>query len=223
LLLHLWQFISDKNIARLRGESICLEGVRKIVSNDEGFLLGLACAELAENLRLVAKSVGRISKKCEDASLRCFDHLFEEFANAGCDHHNWLMMSAKEMDSKMKKLDHFVAMTATLHREMDELVALENGLKKSVQGGGKEQKMMELQQKILWQRQQVKYMKEKSLWCRSFDTATSILTRSAFTVLARMKLVFGVAMSLPRSLSSSDHLQPSVGTPRELEASRALF
>lgn len=216
-LLHLWQSLSDKNIARLRGESICLEGVRKIVSNDDVFLLGLACAELSESLRLVAKSIARISKKCQDPSLRCFDRSFEDFANSGRDPNSWLLIGAKEVESKMKKLDQYVAATATLHREMDELVALENSLKKSSQGrdhdggsGGKEQKIIELQQKIVWQRQEVKYSKEKSLWSRSFDTVTLILVRSAFTVLARMKLVFGVSHgfpnTLPRSLSSSSAL-----------------
>ncbi|KAI3458252.1 hypothetical protein Pfo_014915 [Paulownia fortunei] len=216
-LLHLWQSLSDKSIARLRGESYCLEGVRKIVSNDDAFLLGLACAELVENLRLVAKSISRISKKCEDSTLRCFDRLFDEFANSGRDPNNWLLGS-KEMESKTKKLDRFVTTTATLHREMDELLVLENGLKKSLQSKDndsaiKEQKIIELQQKILWQRQEVKYLKEKSLWCRSFDTVTSLLARSVFTILARIKLVFGVGhgfpISLPRSLSSSALVYPS--------------
>ncbi|KAL0304169.1 UNVERIFIED_CONTAM: hypothetical protein Sradi_6285000 [Sesamum radiatum] len=217
-LLHLWQSLSDKSVARLRGESICLEGVRKIVSNDDAFLLGLACAELAENLRLVAKSISRISKKCEDSTLRSFERLFDEFANSGRDPNNWLLGS-KEMESKTKKMDRFVTTTATLHREMDELVVLENGLKKSLQSKDindaaiKEKKIIELQQKILWQRQEVKYLKEKSLWCRSFDTVTSLLARSVFTILARIKLVFGVGhgfpTSLPRSLSASALVYPS--------------
>ncbi|KAK4431588.1 hypothetical protein Salat_0920900 [Sesamum alatum] len=216
-LLHLWQSLSDKSVARLRGESICLEGVRKIVSNDDAFLLGLACAELAENLRLVAKSISRISKKCEDSTLRSFERLFDEFANSGRDPNNWLLGS-KDMESKTKKMDRFVTTTATLHREMDELLVLENGLKKSLQSKDndaaiKEKKIIELQQKILWQRQEVKYLKEKSLWCRSFDTVTSLLARSVFTILARIKLVFGVGhgfpTSLPRSLSASALVYPS--------------
>ncbi|KAL0371611.1 UNVERIFIED_CONTAM: hypothetical protein Scaly_0842700 [Sesamum calycinum] len=216
-LLHLWQSLSDKSVARLRGESVCLEGVRKIVSNDDAFLLGLACAELVENLRLVAKSISRISKKCEDSTLRSFERLFDEFANSGRDPNNWLLGS-KEMESKTKKMDRFVTTTATLHREMDELVVLENGLKKSLQSKDndaaiKEKKIIELQQKILWQRQEVKYLKEKSLWCRSFDTVTSLLARSVFTILARIKLVFGVGhgfpTSLPRSLSASALVYPS--------------
>ncbi|KAK6135287.1 hypothetical protein DH2020_030970 [Rehmannia glutinosa] len=211
-LLHLWQSLSDKSIARLRGESICLEGVRKIVSNDDPFLLGLACAELVENLRLVAKSISRISKKCEDSNLRSFDRLFDEFANSGRDPNNWLLGS-KQIESNIKKLDRFVTTTATLHREMDELLVLENSLKKSYKDNDasiKEQKIIELQQKILWQRQEIKYLKEKSLWCRSFDTVTSILAKSVFTILARIKLVFGVGhgfpVTLPRSLSSSSAL-----------------
>ncbi|KAL0299424.1 UNVERIFIED_CONTAM: hypothetical protein Sradi_6602200 [Sesamum radiatum] len=189
-LLHLWQSLSDKSVARLRGESVCLEGVRKIVSNDDAFLLGLACAELVENLRLVAKSISRISKKCEDSTLRSFERLFDEFANSGRDPNNWLLGS-KEMESKTKKMDRVRTMMLQSKRK----------------------KIIELQQKILWQRQEVKYLKEKSLWCRSFDTVTSLLARSVFTILARIKLVFGVGhgfpTSLPRSLSASALVYPS--------------
>lgn len=218
-ILHLWESLSDGSITRFRSESICLEAVRKIVSNDDVFLLGLVCAELVENLRVIAKSVSTMSKKCQDSSLRCFDRLFDEFANSGHDHHNWIMGS-KELTSKIKEMERFVTITASLHREMDELVVLENGFKKSLHSkdhdaGIKEQKIIDLRQKILWQRQEVKYLKEKSLWCRSFDTVTKLLARSIFAVLARIKLVFGVGhghgynpSSLPRSLSASALVYP---------------
>ncbi|KAL3521455.1 hypothetical protein ACH5RR_019604 [Cinchona calisaya] len=218
-LLHLWQSLSDKNITRLRNESISLEGVRKIVSDDEDFLLGLAYAEMVENLRLVANSVSRLSKKCEDSNLRSFDQLLEEFSKTGRDPNHWVL-SWKDMGAKNKKMDGYVTITATLHREMDELLVVENGLRKSslllLQSNRKdhstikEQKIVELQQKLLWQRHQVKYLKEKSLWCRSFDTVTSLLAKSIFTILSRIKLVFGInthgrypIYSLPRSLSAS--------------------
>ncbi|KAF2311785.1 hypothetical protein GH714_026715 [Hevea brasiliensis] len=181
-LLHLWQSLSDKNIIRLRNESISLEGVRKIVSNDESFLLGLACGEMAENLRFVAKAVSRLSKRCGDSNLSRFERLFDDFANSGRDTNCWVL-NYKEMEAKNKK------MTA------------------------KEQKIMDLQQKIFWQRQQVKYLKERSLWNRSFDGVVSMLVRSIFTVLARIKLVFdighGYPTSLPRSLSASATIHPT--------------
>ncbi|KDP22381.1 hypothetical protein JCGZ_26212 [Jatropha curcas] len=216
-LFHLWQSLSDKNIIRLRNESISLEGVRKIVSNDESFLLALACAEIAENLRLVAKSVSRLSKRCDDANLRRFERLFDDFANSGHDPNSWVL-NCKEMEAKNKKMDRYVTITATLYKEMEELSILESGLKKALQyseheSTTKEQKIMDLQQKIFWQRQEVKYLKERSLWNRSFDGVVSMLVRSIFTVLARIKLVFGIGhgypTSLPRSLSASATVHPT--------------
>ncbi|XP_075496690.1 protein PSK SIMULATOR 1-like [Primulina tabacum] len=218
-ILHLCECLSDESMARFRSESIWLEGVRKIVSNDDVFLLGLVCAELVENLRVIANSISSMSKKCQDSSLRCFDRLFDEFANSGHDPHSWLMGS-KELTSKIKEMERFVTVTASLLREIDELVLLENELKKSLHikdhdAGIKEQKIIDLRQKILWQKQEVKYLKVKSLWCRSFDTVTKLLARSIFAVLARIKLVFGVGhghgynpSSLPLSLSASALVYP---------------
>ncbi|KAK6926347.1 protein of unknown function DUF3475 [Dillenia turbinata] len=231
-ILHLWQSLSDKNIIRLKNDSISLEGVRKIVSSDESFLLNLACAEMIENLRLIAKSISCISKRCEDSNFRSFDRVFEEFANAGRDIHNWVL-SCKEMEAKNKKMDRYISLTSSLHKEMDELSTLENSLRKLVlcdhnkqkqkeQYSIKEQnKMIDLQQKILWQKQEVKYLKESSLWSRSFDTVVSLLSKSSFTVLARIKHVFGFnqglyAASLPRSLSASAMVHPSDQNPPPL-------
>ncbi|KAL5570037.1 hypothetical protein UlMin_026612 [Ulmus minor] len=221
-LLHLWQSLSDKNIIRLRNESISLEGIRKIISNDEDFLLSLACAEIVENLRHLASSLSRLTKRCDDAKLRNFDQLFDEFANSGRDPHNWVL-SWKDMEAKYKKMDRYVTITATLYREIEELSVMENGLRKALQSNehelssSKEQKIIDLQQKILWQRQEVKYLKERSLWNRSFDTVTSVLVRSIFTILARTKLVFGMGRSSPsslsRSLSASATVHPSDQNP----------
>ncbi|KAF8379331.1 hypothetical protein HHK36_028765 [Tetracentron sinense] len=216
-LLQLWQSLSDKNIVRLRHESIALEGVHKIVSNDNAFLLGLACAEMVENLSLIAKSVARFAKRCDDSGLRCFDRLFEEFANLGCDPQSWVL-SWKEMEAKQKKMNRYVTLTATLRKEMDELSEIEHGLSKLLQCSDhesaiKEKKIIDLQQKVFWQKQEVKYLKESSLWSRNFDMATTLLARSIFTVLARIKLVFGIGQgcpaSLPRSLSISAAVYPS--------------
>ncbi|XP_038898963.1 protein PSK SIMULATOR 1 [Benincasa hispida] len=221
-LLHLWNSLSDDNIIRLRNESISLEGVHKIVSNDDDFLLALACAEITENLRLLANSVSRLCIKCDHPDLRSFHRLFNDFADSGRDLHNWIL-SEKEMECRNKRIERLVTVTSTLHREMDELSIMETGLRKAVaslqscqqdqnQISLKEQKILDLQQKILWQRQEVKYLKEKSLWNRTFDTVMSILARSIFTTLARIKLVFGLASqfpsSLPRSLSASAAVHP---------------
>lgn len=148
----------------------------------------------------------------------------------GCLHFDLQILSEKEMECRNKRIERLVTVTATLHREMDELSIMETGLRKAVaslescqqdQNSSstppletclKEQKILDLQQKILWQRQEVKYLKEKSLWNKTFDTVISILARSIFTTLARIKLVFGLAPQfpsyLPRSLSASAAVHP---------------
>ncbi|KAI3432120.1 uncharacterized protein J3R85_007507, partial [Psidium guajava] len=227
-LLHLWQSLSDKDVVRLRNESVSLEGVRKIVSNDEAFLLGLACAEMVESLRHAARAVGVLSKRCEDLNLQDFEWFLGEFANTGRDSNHW-SLSYKDMEILTKKMDRYVTVTTTLHREMEELSVLESSLRKSLQLheqqhdssslslSAKEQKIIELQQKIMLQKQEIKCLREKSSWNRSFDSVTLTLARSIFTNLARIKLVFGLGnryiivnpSSLPRSLSASATVHPS--------------
>lgn len=163
--------------------------------------------------------MSRFSKRCEDSSLRSFERVFDEFSNTGRDPYNWVL-NWKEMDAKInKKMERLKTATSTLYREMEELVILETDVRKKHL-----QKTVDLQQKILVQRQEVKYLKERSLWNRSFDTATSLLARSIFTVLARIKLVFGIgngvssyAVSLPRSLSASAAVYPSDQNPNSYE------
>ncbi|KAI3970199.1 hypothetical protein MKW92_050292 [Papaver armeniacum] len=226
-LLQLWQSLSDKNIYRLRHDSISIEGVRKIVSNDEAFLLGLACAEVVESLRGISKAVAMLGKRCDDTSLRNFDNLFDEFANNGRDPHSWVL-SSKEMEAKQKKIDRYISSTASLYREMDELTEIEHVFKKVLQCSDhesliKEKKISDIQQKLFWLKQEVKHLKESSLWNKSFDSITSILARSTFTCLARIKLVFGIGTqgvhpsmnnesSLPRSSSVSATVYPSSPT-----------
>ncbi|XAR66172.1 hypothetical protein NMG60_11012293 [Bertholletia excelsa] len=217
-LLHLWRSLSDKNLTRLKTQSITVEGVRKLVSNDDVFLLMLAFAETTENLRQVAASVARISRRCENPNFRRFEQILYDFADRGADPNNWVL-SWKDMEAKNRRIDRLVTATARLHGEIDELSLMENSLRKQLQCKDDEssmkqrKKIFDLQQKILWQKQDIKYLKEKSLWNKSFDKITSLLVRSIFTVLAKIKLVFGINHGqpnpLPRSLSASATVHPS--------------
>jgi hypothetical protein len=122
---------------------------------------------------------------------------------------------------------------------MEELSVLENGFRKALNlnhhhrnnhhrnnscegnegslGVGKEQKIYELQQKICWQKQEVKDLKDRCLWSRSFDGVVLLLVRFCFTVLARIKVVFGIGHSMPclssPNLSASATVYPSDQNP----------
>ncbi|MQM18648.1 hypothetical protein Taro_051643 [Colocasia esculenta] len=230
-LLHLWRSLSDAQVARLRRESIALPGVRRVVSNDDAFLLALASAELAESLRLVGESVSALAARCADPGLLRFGRCFEEFAESGRDVHRWAM-SWTEMDAKARKMDRYVSATAALYKEMDQLWETELALKRLTQcvGDSRDERhhqpsvlkmaaVSDLQHKLFWHKQEVKHLKETSLWGRSFDVVTMLLARSAFTVLSRLKHAFGLdggyltpmplSSPLPRSLSVSAAVHPS--------------
>ncbi|KOM35595.1 hypothetical protein LR48_Vigan02g174500 [Vigna angularis] len=231
-LLHLWHSLSDATIVRIRNDAVNLEGVRKIISNDESFLLGLACAEFAESLRVVANSVTRLGVRCEDPNLRSFQRAFLEFADSGCDPKEWALPGPKEIESKLKKMERYVTLTAALYREMEELTVLESGFRKALihadannVGSKEQQKLYELQQKIFWQKQEVKDLKERSLWSRSFDSVVVLLVRFSFTVLARIKVVFGIGHRMPclsRTLSTSATVYPSDQNPNDFVVSGLL-
>ncbi|XP_057758836.1 protein PSK SIMULATOR 3 [Arachis stenosperma] len=230
-LLHLYQSLSDAAVVRLRNDAVSLEGALKLVSNDESFLLRLARAELAESVRVAAGSVSRLSCMCHDPFLRSFHRVFTEFANSGYDPHAWTLTNPKEIEAKHKKLERYVSLTSTLHREMEELSVLESALRKALNHSSNNnngepepcsvnskdhQKLCDLQQKIFWQKQEVKELKEKSLWNKGFDGVVLLLVRFLFTVLARIKVVFGIGHCVPylsRSLSASATVFPSDQNP----------
>lgn len=120
-----------------------------------------------------------------------------------------------------------MSVTTALYREMEEMTSLENSLRKhnsqiriEYEEDSKKDaiKVMDLQQKIERQRQHVKYLKDRSLWNKSFDTVVLILARSVFTALARLKTVFSSAAA-----ASSCHMGPSPTVvsflPRSLSSS----
>ncbi|KAL5218161.1 hypothetical protein ABZP36_018845 [Zizania latifolia] len=235
-LLHIWRALGDASIARLRHDLVNLDGVREVVSDNDAVLLGLACAELADALRAASDSVAALAARCADPFLREFRDAFAEFADTSHDRHRWAA-TWKEMDTRAHKMDKQVASTAALRRAMEELVEAEHGLRKLLQrgsGGGCHRRSLsaskisvasEQQHLIFAKRQEMKHLKQTSLWGCSFDAVVSSLARAAFTILARIKLVFGAGQDhrptpLHRSLTLSSAVHPSADAPSPRPISR---
>ncbi|KAL6909341.1 hypothetical protein ACP4OV_001622 [Aristida adscensionis] len=229
-LLNIWAALGDASVARLRHEIVNLDGVRKVVSDDDDFLLVLACAELVDALRAASDSVAALAARCADPALREFRDAFLEFADTGRDRHRWAAASWKEMDARAQKMEKQVNNTTGLRRAMEELADAEHGLRKLLQcgngaggGGGCHRRSLsaskisvaaEQQQLIFSKKQEVKHLKQTSLWGCTFDAAVASMARAAFTSLARIKLVFGAGQEqrhppLYRSLTLSSAVHPS--------------
>ncbi|XP_010543598.1 PREDICTED: uncharacterized protein LOC104816453 [Tarenaya hassleriana] len=203
-LVHLWQSLSEKNIARLREEITNSVGIKKLVSEDDNFIVSLVCAELMENMENVARAVARLARKCEHPSLKSFENCFSDMIKKGADPYGW-QFGWKKMDRKVKKLEHFISVNASLYQETEILADLEQTYKRMMCSEAASENLLEYQKKVSWKRQEVKNLREVSLWNRTYDYTVLLLARSSFTIFSRIKHVFGIHYATEASeLSSVD-------------------
>ncbi|MBA0872144.1 hypothetical protein Goshw_008008 [Gossypium schwendimanii] len=218
-LVHLWRCLSDKQVSRLREEIMTCVGIKKLVSEDEGYIGHLICAEMIETVTHVAKSVARLAKKCSDPGLKSFELAFTELVQTGADPYCWIF-SLKKMDKKVKKMERYISVNATLYQEMEMLLDLEQTLRRMKASDAEPENLLEFQKKVMWKQHEVKNLREMSLWSRTYDYTIRLTTRSIFTVFIRIKHVFGIeqnvddgdlrAASINRSQSVSTLMQSSV-------------
>ncbi|RDX99709.1 hypothetical protein CR513_17208, partial [Mucuna pruriens] len=225
-LVNLWQSLSDKQVAKLREEIANSVGIRKLVSEDENFIVRLISLEMLENIAHVAESVARLAKKCSDPRLKGFENTFDEFIIFGFDPCRWGFAS-KKMEKKVKRMEKFISTNATLYQEMEQLADLEQTLgrmKAYTEADGPN--LIDYQKKVAWKRLEVKNLKGNSLWNKTYDYTVLFLARSLVTIFSRINNVFGieeiidVGKTKNRSVLNSDHahgsrsvselLQPSV-------------
>ena len=233
-LVNLWQSLSDKQVAKLREEITNSLGIRKLVSEDENFIVRLISLEMLENMAHVAESVARFGKKCSDPSLKDFENAFDELITFGVDPYRW-GFTFKKMEKKVKRMEKFISTNATLYQEMELLADLEQTLgrmKAYTESDGPN--LIDYQKKVTWKRLEVKNLKANSLWNRTYDYTVLFLARSLFTIFSRINNVFGIQEIIDigktknRSALNSDHangsqsvselLQPSVQPSSEVRA-----
>ncbi|WOL04090.1 hypothetical protein Cni_G12811 [Canna indica] len=69
----------------MRDEALNLDGVRKLVSDDDDFLLALALAEMTDALGSLSHAVARLGRRCSDPALQGFDTAFADLVRSGAD------------------------------------------------------------------------------------------------------------------------------------------
>ncbi|OIW01710.1 hypothetical protein TanjilG_05163 [Lupinus angustifolius] len=211
-LVNLWQTLSDKQVARLREEITNSVGIKKLVSDDENFVVRLISLEVLENMAHVAASVARLGKKCSDSSLKGFENAFDELITLDLDPYRW-QFSSKKMDKKVKRMEKFISTNASLYQEMEVLADLEQTLRRMKEYGGQDgPSLVDYQKNIAWKKMEVKNLKDNSLWNRTYDYTVHILARSLFTIFNRINKLFGiqeitdVGKTKNSSVSKSDYI-----------------
>ncbi|KAL6273569.1 hypothetical protein ACE6H2_024261 [Prunus campanulata] len=190
-VVNLWNIVGEKEMLRLREEIVNSPGMRRLVADDDGYLMELALNEVIENLGYLVMSVVRLGKRCTDPVYHRFEEFFDDPLENGFQWLGW-EYRWKKMERKMKKMERFVVATMQLSQEMEVLAELEQTLRRMRANPRLNRvKLLEFQQKVMWQRQEVKNLQEMSPWSRTYDYTVRLLARSLFTILERIKLVFG--------------------------------
>ncbi|GAB2294486.1 hypothetical protein Dimus_028692 [Dionaea muscipula] len=187
-IVHLHNSLFDSEISKLRAEIVKLEGVKKLVSSDESYLLELARAEKLEDLDRVAEVVSRLGRRCGEPALQGFEHVYGDLVGGMIDVRE-LGFLVKDMEGMIRKMERYVSATAKLYAEMAVLNELENGVKKFQVTQNEESKRV-FEQKLVWQRQDVRQLKDVSLWNQTHDKIVELMARTVCTLYARIRVAF---------------------------------
>ncbi|KAJ0872793.1 hypothetical protein HanRHA438_Chr11g0527791 [Helianthus annuus] len=168
----------------------------------------LALIEIVDNIKCVAKGVSRLGKKCTDPVYRNLDHVFDNPIEIDGNWCGW-EYKLKKMEKRVKKMKRFAAVTLQLCEELEVLSELENGLKRLQDNNSNQMKLNEFEKKVAWQREEVNGLREMSAWVRTYDYTVRLLLRSLFTIVERVKVVFGISTKFvtPESLSNLGYEQ----------------
>ncbi|KAI4304001.1 hypothetical protein MLD38_039573 [Melastoma candidum] len=198
--VHLHKSLSDSEIRKLRTEILRSEGVRNLISTDEFKILELVVAEKLDDLGRVAGVVSRLGKKCSEPALQGFEHVYGDMTSGVIDVRE-LGFLVKDMDGMVAKMERYVSATSTLYNEMEVLAELEQATKK-FQNNQHEESRRAYEQKLIWQKQDVRQLMEVSLWNQTYDKVVELLVRTVCTIYARLFMVFGESLVLQRGVGS---------------------
>ncbi|CAL9108986.1 unnamed protein product [Musa textilis] len=189
-----YRSLSESEMAKFRSQTLASHGVRHLVSTDEPFLLSLALAEMLDDLNGVAAVASRMGRRCSHPALVGFEHVYSDLL-AGRIDPSRLGFLSKDMDGTIRKMERFVSSTAALYAELEVLTELEHAAKKLHQNPVHDESRRAFDQKIEWHRQDIKHLRESSLWNQVYDKVVLLLARAVCTIHSRICLVFGETIS----------------------------
>ncbi|KAE8712423.1 hypothetical protein F3Y22_tig00110257pilonHSYRG00123 [Hibiscus syriacus] len=187
--IHLHKSLSEPGLSKLKSETLNSQGISLLISSDENHLLALTLAEKLDELNWVAHVVSILGKKCSEPALLGFEHVYGDVSSGVIDVRE-LGFLVKDMDGMVKRMESFVNSTANLYTEMEVLNELEQASKK-FQVNQHEESKRAFEQKLIWQRQDVRHLKNVSLWNQTFDKVVELLARTVCTIFARILAGFG--------------------------------
>ncbi|OAY80289.1 hypothetical protein ACMD2_23457 [Ananas comosus] len=180
-------------LAEAEAEAGAGRGVRRLVSGDERYLAALAVAERLDELNRVAAAAARLGRRCSVPALLGFEHVHSDLLSgrplpASPSPSPSLLLPPSAVPHLFRKMDRLAAATAALYAELEALADLEQSAKKLSPDAAARRA---LDNKIRWQRHDVRHLRDASLWNHSFDSAVLLLARAVCSLHSRLRLLFG--------------------------------
>ncbi|XP_072976341.1 protein PSK SIMULATOR 1-like [Typha angustifolia] len=195
--------MSDREILKLRSDTMRSQGVAYLNSTDQALLLRLACYELMDDLDRAAASISRVGSRCRGNLTRNFARHYTDLKAGSADLDLLgIRLTKKGIERRVKKMEKYIAVTAKLFAEVEVMDELEATERKMVERWTRYSGPIPLQKDTILgsdsfrlelksQRHKVKRLKDESLWAQGFDKAVGLMAESAFAVFARICVVFG--------------------------------
>ncbi|XVF76665.1 hypothetical protein PTKIN_Ptkin13bG0285000 [Pterospermum kingtungense] len=221
-LVALYRSLSDDEFSKLRQGPMKSPGVAFLNSTDERYLLGLACKEKLEDLDQAATLVTRLSKKCVDEELNWFDITYHDMKQGISDVRD-LVFGSRKVGKAIEKMKKYANATSSLHASLvalNELEVSERKMEKwkrndSPKRSSEKTNIDYFDEKISFQKKQVRYFKQVSLWSQTFDKSVGLMARIVCVVYARICAIFGpFVTSLPCTTS---HRRIYISNPKTLQ------
>lgn len=194
-LLNLYKSLSDFEILRLRKEIFKSIGVMYLNSDDEGYLLKLACTEKIEDLDKAAMVVDRLGWKCSDFMLNGFDMIYSDVKSGSTDLRKFEYGSNKTK-KKIRKLKRFLSSTLGLYGSMQSPPGSEIISEKKTNSPVPFKNMINFPA-IEWpkithnNKKQTCDNKKPNLWTQPFEKVVRLMARIVCVIYARICMVFG--------------------------------
>nr|XP_043638174.1 protein PSK SIMULATOR 1-like [Erigeron canadensis] len=192
-LLNLYKSLSDLEISKLRKEVFKSTGVVYLNSDDEGYLLKLACAEKIEDLDKAALAVDRLGKKCSDLMLHNFAMIYADLKTGATDLRKYEYGSSNTK-KKIRKLKRFLSSTLSLYGSMQTNSSGTEILEKKQNSPVPLMNMINfpaIEWKITPHKKHTCDIKKTNLWTQPFEKVVRLMARIVRVIYARICMVFG--------------------------------
>uniref|UniRef100_A0A5B7ACN1 DUF3475 domain-containing protein n=1 Tax=Davidia involucrata TaxID=16924 RepID=A0A5B7ACN1_DAVIN len=196
-LVSLYKSLSNDEMLNMRRSIMKSQGVAYLVSNDEGLLLNLACAQKLEDVDTIASAVARLGRKCSDFALSRFDLVYTDL-KLGVIDLGKMEYGSKDTERRIEKMESLISATSSLYSALADFRELEISERKlnvwkNNNAAMQSQKMNfdHFDQKIAFLKKQIRHFTQISLWRKTFDKSVGLMASIVCIVYTRICILFG--------------------------------